>query len=333
MISPIVSVIMPVYNSEKYLSEAIESILAQTLTDFEFLIFDDGSTDNSKLIIDSYAKKDKRIYTYCSSQNQGYTLHLNIGLEKARGPYIARMDSDDISMPNRLEDQVNFLNENPSVVVVGSSSIIIDESSSQIGLDIRQSDSSYLFWQSFFTNPVSHPTVMFRKEVVLNIGSYDINKEPSEDYDLWTRILKKNDISNIIPPLLKYRKHTNSISITKSYLQFDNSCEALKAHWQNHVQRELSGDLVRFLKEFHKGYDGIDPVNAKLMFWYLVRLRKLIKARNGHCSYLINCDFVHKAVYLAIKVLRNSLFKGVFLFVNVFISQPNLVLKRIFDAK
>src|SRR5690606_25345296 len=113
MSSPVISVVMPVYNSERYLAEAIESILNQTFADFEFLIFDDGSTDRSPEIIREYARKDARIIPQFSPINRGYVVHLNEGIRRSRGRYIARMDSDDVALSTRLELQAKFLSKNP----------------------------------------------------------------------------------------------------------------------------------------------------------------------------------------------------------------------------
>src|SRR5690606_37017335 len=125
---------MPVFNSEKYLVEAIESILSQTFSDFEFLIFDDGSTDRSGDIIRMYAARDARILSDFSPVNKGYVVHLNEGIQRARGRYIARMDSDDISLPKRLEIQKTFLDEHPGIGIVGSSSLRIDQDGVDWGL-------------------------------------------------------------------------------------------------------------------------------------------------------------------------------------------------------
>src|SRR5687768_3299275 len=132
MNSPLISVVMPVYNSEKYLSAAIDSILNQTCGDFELLIFDDGSTDDSWKIIKQYAQLDTRIVPFRNDINSGYVVHLNDGVLRANGDFIARMDSDDIALPDRLALQLDFLKNNLHVGVVGTSSIEIDENGNEV---------------------------------------------------------------------------------------------------------------------------------------------------------------------------------------------------------
>ena len=152
MNSTLISVVMPVYNSEKYVASAIDSILNQTCVDFELLIFDDGSTDKSWEIISQYAKIDKRIVPFRSETNSGYVVHLNNGVMRAVGDFIARMDSDDIALPDRLALQLDFLRSNPNVGVVGTSSIQIDERGRELRVSLRNDASKALLWQGFFRN-------------------------------------------------------------------------------------------------------------------------------------------------------------------------------------
>lgn len=251
----LVTVIMPVYNSERYVAKSIESILNQTYTNFEFLIFDDGSTDNSREIISSFASGDNRIIPFYSDVNLGYVTHLNKGILLAKGDLIARMDSDDIAMADRLQAQVDFLWRNSDVAVVGSSSIVIDADGRDVTVSNRNISPEQLFWQSFFTNPISHPTVMFRRSVILNIGMYDPLKMPSEDYDLWVRVLRHSKIANLEMPLLRYREHSLSISKVRSEEQRMGSIQTLIDHWRFYLKKPLTHDVASFLKNFHKGYE------------------------------------------------------------------------------
>lgn len=211
----LISVIMSVYNGEKYLKEAIGSILNQTYTNFEFIIIDDCSSDSSISIIQSY--NDPRIVLIQNKENLGLTKSLNEGLRQAKGEYIARMDADDCMMPNRLEKQLDFLHKNTSVIVVGSSAFIIDENGVQIGIKKTITDHSQLRFHMLFKNQILHPTTMFRKDEIIKLGAYNEQYRFAQDYDLWSRILEKEYlISNIEEPLMKYRLHNFSVTQGKT---------------------------------------------------------------------------------------------------------------------
>jgi GT2 family glycosyltransferase len=219
--TPKISVVMPVYNSEEYASEAIESILNQTEKDFEFIIIDDGSTDNSEKIIKSF--HDQRI-KYFKKPHSGIIDSLNFGIKEARSEFIARMDSDDISIPERLEKQILFFKNNPDYALVGSCAIKIDEFGEESGnLDYPPVSWKEIKKYSLLHNPFIHPTVMFKKELILTVGGYR-NFKHAEDYELWTRIIYKYPCANIAEPLLKYRIHSKQITekrkVTSLFVRF-----------------------------------------------------------------------------------------------------------------
>jgi len=218
MKKPLISVIMPNYNGEKYLSESIESILNQTFRDFEFIIIDDGSKDNSKKIIKKYQKKDKRIVLIENEKNLGLPLSLNKGLKKAKGVYIARMDSDDISLPKRLKNEFEYLEKHSNIFLIGSSAIIIDESGNRLGI-LKKFNSPKKIKKKFLrSNPIIHPSIMFR-----NFGKYFYRErfKSSEDYDFYLRILSSDlQITNLPEILIKYRISKNSFVSTKPNQKF-----------------------------------------------------------------------------------------------------------------
>lgn len=229
--NPTISVIMPVYNGEKYLCEAIDSILNQTYQDFEFIIINDGSTDNSENIIQSY--KDKRIVYLNNEKNSGICVTLNKGLDIAKGKYIARMDCDDISFPKRLETQVRYMEKFPQTAVVGSDIIVFGE-------DIED---------HYFSNPhtpemckvgllfnssLAHPTVMIRKSVIDNHHLYYKDAyRGREDFELWWQISKIADITNIKEPLLKYRIHSSQVTQNYNTYQIHLAKTFLKERFQD----------------------------------------------------------------------------------------------------
>jgi glycosyltransferase involved in cell wall biosynthesis len=213
---PKVTVLMPVYNGENYLREAMDSILNQTFTDFEFVIVNDGSIDKSLEIINSY--HDSRIKLIENPKNLGISESLNKGLFSATGKYIVRMDCDDISLPHRLQKQIEYLDNHPEVIIVGSYIDMIDLDSRKLNQQVRYPLIHDDIINSMLTsNPMAHPSVMFRRSEVLNIGGYRLFKEwngvSTEDYDLWLRIASNNfKLANLEESLLYYRYHSNSLT-------------------------------------------------------------------------------------------------------------------------
>lgn len=206
---PKVSVLMPAYNSEKYIGEAIESILNQTFTDFEFVIINDGSTDNTAKIVRKYAKKDKRIKFVDNKKNRGLIAVLNEGIDLCCAEYIARMDSDDISLPTRLEKQVKYMNEHLECGVLGTYFKVFGNRSSEIMFPIYVKIMDLLKG-----NCVGHPTAMIRKSVIEQYDfRYDADYNYSEDYELWSRMIMVTEIRNLPEVLLRYRWHNNNISV------------------------------------------------------------------------------------------------------------------------
>ncbi len=210
---PQISVIMPVYNGEKYLREALESVLHQTFTNFEFIIINDGSTDKSAEIIKSYT--DERIVYINNGANLGLSKSFNKAIDIARGEYIARMDADDISFPKRFERQVSFLGRHPHVDIVGTSLEFIDETGKQLGRYDKQVDHMDVKFSSLFSTPMMHPTVM-GKTSVFKSHHYNEGLHNSEDYELWSRLLfqTQTHFANIHEPLLLYRTFPHSFTQT-----------------------------------------------------------------------------------------------------------------------
>jgi glycosyltransferase involved in cell wall biosynthesis len=207
---PIVTVLLPVYNGEKYLQEAIESILQQSFSDFEFLIIDDGSTDNSRSIIEQFS--DHRIRLLTNPKRLRLSGVLNRGLQEAKGKYIARMDADDIALTQRLQQQVTFMESNPLVGLCGSAIEIFGENI-KVRTDIYPENSEKIHAYALFDCPFCHPAVMLRKYMVLeNELNYDGSYYPTEDYELWSRAIKLFPVANLSEVLLKYRVHEESMT-------------------------------------------------------------------------------------------------------------------------
>lgn len=211
MTNPKVTVLMSVYDGEKYLREAIESILNQTFKDFEFLIINDGSTDSSRDIILSY--NDPRIRLVDNEKNIGLTRSLNKGLRLAKGEYIARMDADDVSLPERLKKEGKLLGDHKDTGLVGSSVFLMNEDGKILGTKKVSTKNSEIKQNLLKGNPFWHGSVMFRRECIEEVGGYREVFEAAQDYDLWLRISEKYNMANIEEPLYKWRIGLRSISL------------------------------------------------------------------------------------------------------------------------
>jgi glycosyltransferase involved in cell wall biosynthesis len=208
-----ISVIMSVYNAEKYLKEAVDSILGQTYKNFEFIIINDCSDDNSLPILKEYEMLHNNIILLNNTENLGLTKNLNIALNMASGKYIARMDADDISEPNRFRMQVDFLEKNSAIDILGTFSRNINEDGEITGTrstPITHKDIMKILPK---LSPLSHPTVMFRKESLKKIGFYNDKYLTSQDYDMWFRATRAGlKFYNLPEFLLKYRMNDDYIS-------------------------------------------------------------------------------------------------------------------------
>ncbi len=222
---PKVTVLMSVYNGERYLREAVESILRQSFEDFEFLIIDDASTDRSVELLQEY--RDPRIRLLRNQKNVGQAASLNTGIDHARGKYLARMDADDVSLPERLARQVSFLDERPAIGVCGTWARVIDEKGKPAD-SIRTptgSAAGKLCWRP----PVFvHSSVMARRDL-LQLNRYDPEYRQAQDYELWLRLWSKTGFDNLGLVLLLYRAHGSSVTAATRADQLARSYEVFAA--------------------------------------------------------------------------------------------------------
>ena len=209
MTAPLVSVILPVFNGSRYLRQAIDSVLAQTLAEFELLVIDDGSSDDSAQIAMSYSDPRIRVIR---KENEGLSSTLNLGVSMARTELIARMDCDDISKHGRLEKQFRFLSRNPEVVAVGTAATVIDAEGSRI-CEISRPQSDASLRSLLPRTPFIHPTVMFRRSAFEKAGGYPIfMRHGGEDAVLFGRMAMVGKLANLPDPLLLYRIHPGAVS-------------------------------------------------------------------------------------------------------------------------
>lgn len=202
---PKVSVVLPAYNAERFIGAAIESILGQSFSDFELIVVDDCSRDDTWHLVQGYAKADGRVVAIRNDRNLNLAQTLNRGIALAQGEYVFRMDHDDISMPNRLERQVQFLDANPDVGIVGSSMQIIDEQGQIVGMRKYNLTDEVIRRNIFLYSPFCHPAIAIRASILKLAGLYNHEFNPAEDYELYFRIGVHSRFANLDEVLLKYR--------------------------------------------------------------------------------------------------------------------------------
>jgi len=220
---PTITCIMPAYNAEKYIKEAIESILNQTYSDFEFIIIDDGSSDNTPNIIEEYANKDGRIVYLANEENKGISYTRNRGLAAAKGKYIAVMDADDIAEVERFEKQVEYMEENEDIGVLGSAHIIINENNENGQTVVMPAEDREIRVYALHGSPISNPTAMIRKSVIdENNLRYDEEYDGAEDYELWQRMTKITKFHNLPEVFMRCRQVKNNEKAYNATLKIMN---------------------------------------------------------------------------------------------------------------
>lgn len=249
-----VSILMPVYNGKAHLEDAINSILKQTYRNFELIAIDDASSDGSLSILERYAKKDSRFKVVINNKNIGLTRSLIKAIDMAQGQYLARQDADDISLPQRLEKQVDFLENNTSCSAVGTSAKVIDEHG-----NILKKAWVPKSWASIqqilkFGNCFLHGSMMIRKEDYIKAGGYRAAFSVGQDYDLWLRISGIGKLRNLKESLYSWRKTTSSISSMKTDSQFKVGALALyDFRYKKGLKLDENFEINRFLENLTVG--------------------------------------------------------------------------------
>lgn len=309
---------MPVYNTEKYLGEAIESILVQTFTDFEFIIVDDASTDNSPAIIEEYWKSDPRIRVLRNDENVGLGVSLQRGLKLAKGEFIARMDADDISTPDRFEKQHAFLTAHPDICILGGDEWIIDQDGTVTGELITSKLAGVLRWNMLLGNGVitPHPCAMIRKSFLEQMGGFG-NQRAAQDFELWSRTFTMNQlpIANLSDKILFYRQHSQTNTITLKDEQEEVAVstrrqtiekmlgekileEVVTAYRHTSCDHPDIGTLMQtwvkiyraFIDHFNPDNNELDHIQCEMVqrLSHYTFLNPLTKAKKGRIS-LLNC--------------------------------------------
>lgn len=337
MKTPLVTVLMPVYNAEAYLHLAVKSILDQSLKDFLFLIINDGSSDRSGEIIQSFAKKDDRII-YINRENKGLSFSLNEGVGLSTTPYIARMDADDISLSRRLEQQLAFMEQNPKVDVLGTQAVTIDENGHEIDKGFLPLTDGQIKWSMFFKTSLAHPSVMIRKSVFDRVGLFkvDTRKEKiPEDYELWTRGIDELKFANLEQYLLHYRQVSTSLSHDGNAYFKEATLKISQAYMQKVTGKKLSTDQVaRLIREV----PGESTSDIEERLSYLIKLYRgftqqySMKAQDANW---VKNNFIQRLSITLGALRRVSLNRFIFRIATLTIYQPthflgwcNLQLRR-----
>jgi hypothetical protein len=278
---PRVTVLMAVYNGERYLAESIDSVLKQTYADFEFLILDDGSTDRTGDIIASFA--DRRIRAVRNEGNIGLTKSLNKGLDLAKGEYIARQDADDVSLQERLEREVRFLDENPQVGVVGSWVDYIDGEGRCTDTWRTPGSAALVQWSLLFGNCIAHPSVVMRRNLLNRWGAYRPDIAYAQDYDLWVRLSRRTRIANLSESLYLRRVHHRMVGVVHRREQDRAALLVMQQAMQGLFGSEVSESLVAKLRQSSSGGVLDTPAELEAVARLILSLYRRFLTRNPLC--------------------------------------------------
>lgn len=266
---PLVSVVMSAFNADSYINRSIESILLQTLKNFELIVVNNASSDKTLSIIRSYARKDKRIRIINNKQSLKFSHSLNIGVSFAKADLIARMDADDASDPKRLEAQYLFLKKHPKVAIVGTNIIVVDTNGVKIWQRRYPAESKAIKGIMLRYAPFAHPTVMFRKKVFEEFGGYNPKMRLCEDIDFWFRIGTKYDFGNISINLLRYTlSKTSSTHYNLRRQELASFQVKLKAIFEYGYRPSLY-DIIYNLLQFLSMW--FMPANFRIKFYNMIR--------------------------------------------------------------
>jgi glycosyltransferase involved in cell wall biosynthesis len=270
--NPVASVVLPAYNATRFLRESVESMLVQTFTDFELVVIDDCSTDDTWAMVQEYAARDPRVVALRNERNLKLAKTLNRGIAAARGRFIIRMDADDVSEPDRVRRQVEFLEAHPEVGIVGSTMRIVDEEGAVLGMRRYHLAHEDIRRHIFLYSPFCHPATAMRKEVLDRAGLYDPEYNPAEDYELYFRIGMHANFANLEEPLLRYRVVKGTSMTTGATRRMERTTIAVRRKYA-HVPPYSMRWVDRVYNELH--HLSLYLVPSGLKSWLFSRLRNI----------------------------------------------------------
>lgn len=302
-LNPLISILLPVFNAEKTLGEAIDSVLNQSFSDFELLILLDGCTDESKII--SLLYKDPRI-KIIESSNVGLVEILNLGISRAKGKYIARQDADDISMTNRLEVQVSIMESSNEIGMVGSWAQIFSDMNNAERFHRHPKTHNAIILFLLFDNPFVHSSIMIRGDVIKSFGGYSalFSRNPPEDYDLWVKVSRQFLCINIPVALVKYREIENSISFKNRNLVKENVINISALNIYNSFNEKISLADSRLLSQI---YHHQIPNGVKVLRLWAVMFKFI--AAISFSKIIKNIESFSLLIKINIQLIKNIIHK------------------------
>ena len=334
--NPIISIILPVYNSENYILECLESIKNQTMQNFEVILIDDKSTDKSLKITKCYLKNNLygKFKIIRNKSNIGITRSLNKAFKISNGKYIARIDADDINKPDRFEIQFKYLEKNHDISIVGSNVEYIDKDSRFIHYSDLPLSHMDIKSSLFLYNPIIHSTIFFRKKI---FSKYPYNEKfnTSQDYEMYCRIIHSHKFTNIRKSLVKFRFHDQSISSHKKKLQKKNSLVIQKRYYKNNFKNLFPTNSFKlftnlFMSDYKKIFKNISDLkkffidmlmffndlnkkikNVQLEYFFLERLLIFFKYAKGYKLFMLSLILRHFRIKVIIRSIFNIFFRKV----------------------
>lgn len=289
---PKLSVVVPFYNPQPYFREAIDSLLCQSFPDFELILINDGSTDDSEAMLDGF--DDPRIRLIRNETNLGIAPSMNRALEVARAPLVARQDADDASLPNRFAEQVRFLRNNPDIVMVGTAMDVVDAEGRVITRWSYGTEPDVCRWHALSRSPVGNTSTMFRRDAVLSVGGYDVRFQPADDYDLWGRLLDVGGITNLPQSLVRYRVHETAVTTTQQPKLDNLGCQISRRL----LSRYLADSCVETMLEVTRNSSPGVPLVCTAIECYNRLERQFIRQHNPSVEAAdeIHRNLLHRVV-------------------------------------
>jgi len=306
---PVVSVLMPVYNGADFVETSVSSILAQTFKDFELIIADDGSTDKTPDILNQLANKDRRIRLIRNNKCEGISTILNYAATFAQGMLFARMDADDWASQSRLELQVSTFHQNKKLVLCGSNVTHVDEHMRRIFHTVLPLSDWDIRCTALFENPFAHPSIMMCANAFRRVGGYNQSLSTTQDYELWIRLFDQGEVCNLSSPLIKMRRHVQSVSSRMRLEQLDRTAEIqdnYAAQWIGLVDWDVS----RYRNISQRLYSGLpsrsldQPSRVRTIPDALAILKRLKKRYPNKDNIWITSYVVGRCIWSAFRMPR-----------------------------
>jgi glycosyltransferase involved in cell wall biosynthesis len=311
---PLVSVVMPVYQCDRYVGKAIKSILSQTFNDLELIIVCDEPSDDLRSILEDYKNTDNRVKIFYRKRGSVASARTH-GARMSKGKYIASMDCDDESLPERIEKQVNLLDSRPGTGILGTWAEVIDEQGTTIDHFRPPAEPGFITWQLLFFNCIANSSVMVRREILEQADFYrDVPNGYPEDYDLWLRSVKFTQISNIQEPLIKYRRVSNSLSVVMHRKTYDY--ELRRMFIENLIGLKLDDSALAMIDDTGNTGTLEQTINSAIlnetMYRSFVNRLSLDKGVKEKVEY----DMFKRMIYIARNMRKYSLPESIILYLK-----------------